>query len=401
LQESTFGPREYRIRAWQRALYIGLGAFLTGTGIFVWYATSGQTGKTGAVPIALALLPVCLGAYLLALAIRSRLIIDGSHIEVRGAVREQTAELSDVEGYRTVSTRNGSFWRFQLKQGRGSIQIQKWFDCDDLRAWLQQLTDLDERDRNALLAEIEQAQDLGTTPDERLNALKQANHLNIALSAVAIAAAVVFFFYQGPARPGAAIVLALIPAMVLYLMRKDPLLYTLGKPKRDPRSDLSIAALASGIGLMFGGIAMHFVSYKPLLLWGALIAAVYVFAFSAYTQRRPQVQGFVLIMLMYGCMYAYGLVTVTDTLLDHSPATTFATSIVGEHEVHGRSTTYYLDLAAWGPFDGTNKLSVPHSEYLRAQIGGAVCLSLHPGYLHAAWYTRVDCGDRFVVGPAQ
>ena len=401
MQDSNFSPREYRMRGWQRALYLVLGMFLAGIGILAWYATSADSGKIGAVPIALAILPLCLGAYLLALALRSRLIIDGAHIEVRGAFREQTAELSDVEGYRTISTRNGSFWRLQLKQGRGSIQIQKWFDCDDLRAWRQQLTDLDEHDRNALLEEIKQAQDLGTTPDERLNALKQANHLNIALSAVAIAAAVVFFIHQSPLRLAAAIVLALVPAMVLYLMHKDPLLYAVGKPKRDPRSDLSIAGLVSGIGLMFGGIAMHFVSYKPLLLWGALIAAIYVFAFSAYTQRGPRVQGFVLIMLMYGCMYGYGVVMDADTLLDHAPATTFATSVVGEHEVHGRSTTYYLDLAAWGPFDGTNKLSVPHSEYMQAQIGEAVCLALHPGYLHAAWYTRIECGDRFVVGPAQ
>src|SRR5665213_1933949 len=212
------------MRGWQRALYLVLGVFLAGIGILAWYATSAESGKTGAAPIALALLPVCLGAYLLALAIRSRLIIDSSHIEVRGAFREQTAELSDIEGYRTIIARNGSFWRLQLKQGRGSIQIQKWFDCDDLRAWRQQLTDLDERDRNALLEEIKQAQDLGTTPDERLNALKQANHLNIALSAVAIAAAVVFFIYHGPVRLAAAIVLALVPAMVLYLMHKDPLL---------------------------------------------------------------------------------------------------------------------------------------------------------------------------------
>jgi hypothetical protein len=100
-------------------------------------------------------------------------------------------------------------------------------------------------------------------------------------------------------------------------------------------------------------------------------------------------------------MYGYGVVMDADTLLDHAPATTFATSVVGEHEVHGRSTTYYLDLAAWGPFGGTNKLSVPHSEYMQAQIGGAVCLALHPGYLHAQWYTRIECGDRFVVGAAQ
>jgi len=399
LQQSNLGARVYGMRGWQRALFLVFGLTLAGIGGLIVFLA--QENRQNGPPIAIAIIPLVLGLYLATLALRSRLIIDDSHIEVRGVLREQSAELNDIEGYRTINTRNGSFWRLQLKQGRGSITVQKWFDCDDLRAWRQRLTDLDEQDRNTFLEKIAQAEDLGATPDERLDALKQANHLNIALSALAIAAAVVFFAYQGPVHLAAAMILALVPAMALYLMHKDPLLYTIGKPKRDPRTDLTIAILASAMGLMFSGIAVNFVSYKPLLEWGALIAAAYIFAFSAYTQKGPRVQSFLLIMLMYGCLYGYGLVTVADTLLDHAPTTTFATSVVGEHEVHGKSTTYYLDLAAWGPFERTNKLSVRHSEYLRAQIGEAVCLALHPGYLHAAWYTRVECGDHFVVGPAQ
>jgi hypothetical protein len=399
LQSSNSGPRVYWMRTWQRAIYIGIGLAMAGLAVLIFHV-AGQN-EQGGPPLVIALFPLAICAYFLAVALRARVIIDRDHIEVRGAWREQSAELSDIEGFRTFQTRNGSFWRLQLKQGRGFVTVQKWFDCDDLRAWRQQLTDLDEQDRNALLEEIKQAQDLGATPEERLDALKQASHLNIASSAVAIAAAVVFFAYQGPIRLAAAIILALVPAMVLYLMHKEPLLYTVGKPKRDPRTDMTVAILASGIGLMFGGIAMNFVSYRPLLESGALIAAVYIFAFFTYTQKAPRVLSFLTIMLIYGCMYGYGLVTVADTLLDHATATIFATSVIGEHEVHGKSTTYYLDLAAWGPFERTNKLSVRHSEYLRTQIGEAVCLALHPGFLHAAWYTRIECGDHFVVGSVQ
>jgi hypothetical protein len=378
------------MRVWQQALYLFFGlAVGIGTVFF-----AAQNGKSGGPSIAVAIIPLVLGIYLAALALRSRLIIDGSHIEVRGAFREQTAELSDVEGYRTVSSRNGSFWRLQLKQDRGTITIQKWFDCDELRAWFQQIPNLDEHDRNALLEEIKHSQDLGATPDERLNALKQALYLNIALSAVAIAAALGFFLSQGAMRLFAAVVLALTPAMVLYLLNRDPLLYAVGKRKRDPRTDLSIAVLASGFGLMMGGVLVQFISHTPLLEWGALVTAAYIFAFSTFTQKGPRVPALLLIMLIYGCMYGYGVVAVADTLLDHAPATAYATSVIGEHEVHGKSTSYYLDLAAWGPFDGTNKLSVSHKEYMKAQVGDAVCLSLHPGYLHAPWYTRVDCGER-------
>jgi hypothetical protein len=396
LQGIDIGRRVYWMRGWQRALFLVLGLTIGGLGVLVAVATKGpaQDGP----PLLVALLPFVACIYFLAMALRSRLIIDGSHIEVRGAFREQSAELSDIEGYRTISTRNGSFWRLQLRQGRGSITVQKSFDCDEVRAWFQRLTDLDERDRNALLDEIRQAQELGATPDERLNALKQAKQLNIALSAVVIAAAVAFFFSEGGMRLIAAIVLALTPAVVLYLLNRDPLLYAVGGPKRDPRTDLTIAVLVSGIGLMMGGVLVHFVSYKPLMEWGALVAAAYIFAFSTFTQKGPRVPGFLLIMLIYGGLYGYGFVSVADTLLDHAPATAYATSVIGEHEVHGKSTSYILDLAPWGPFDKANKLSVPLSEYRRARVGDPVCLSLHPGYLRASWYTRVPCGVRFDAG---
>ena len=392
MQGIDIGCRVYRMRAWQRALFLVFGLMLGGLSVLVAAAANGpaQDGP----PLLLAILPIAAAVYFLATALRSRLVIDGSHIEVRGAFREQSAELGDVEGYRTISTRNGSFWRLQLKQGRGSITIRKSFDCDELRAWFQQLTDLDERDRNQLLDEIKQAQDLGATADERLNALKQALQLNIAFSAVVIAAAVAFYFSQGAVRFAAVGILALAPALVLYLLNRDPLLYAVGKPKRDPRTDLSIAVLASGFGLMIGGVTVHFASYLPLWEWGALIAAIYVFAFSTFAQKEPRVPGFLLIMLVYGGIYAYGMVSVIDTMLDRAPATAYATSVIGEHEVHGKSTSYILDLAPWGPFQSANKLSVPHSEYVRAQVGDPVCVTLHPGYLHAPWYTRVPCGER-------
>lgn len=398
MPETYIGPHVYRMRGWHRTLFLVLGLFLCGLGTLIVFIAR-QKGHNGP-PLAIAIIPFLVGIYLVGLALRSRLIIDRAYIEVRGVLREQTAELNEVEGYRTISTRNGSFWRLQLKNGR-TISIQKWFDCDELRAWFQQLTDFDERDRNELLDEIKQAPDLGATPEERLNALKQAKQVNIALSVLAIVAGLVSLVYQGSVRLIAAVVLALVPVMALYLLKSDPLLYAVGKPKRDPRTDLTVAVFVSGFGLMLAGVAVHFASYKPLLEWGTLVAAAYIFAFSAFTQKGPRVPAFLLIMFIYGGMYSSGLVMTADTLLDHAPSTTYATSVVGEHETHGRSTSYFLDLAPWGPFTGPNKLSVSRSEYSRAPIGKAICLELHPGYLHAPWYTRVECGNRFVVGLAQ
>lgn len=154
MQATNFGQRVYKMRGWQRTLYLVLGLLLCCVGAFIVYLAR-QNGQSG-LPVAVAIIPLIVGSYLLLLALRSRLVIDRDHIEVQDAFREQYAELSDIEGFRTVSTRNGSYWRLQRKQGGRAIIIQKWFDCDDLRAWLRQLTDLDEVGRNALLDEIRQ-----------------------------------------------------------------------------------------------------------------------------------------------------------------------------------------------------------------------------------------------------
>jgi hypothetical protein len=397
MQPTVTGTRVYKMRGWQRGLFLFFGALMGALALLIFVQFS-QKSPEGGPPVVIALLPLAGCIYFLTVVMRSRLLIDKTHLEVRGPFSERYAELSDVEGFRTISTRNGSFWRLFLKNG-ASITIQKWFDCDELREWFKQIDDLDERDRTAMLDEIKEAQTLGLTPDERMNALKQAGHMNLVVSSAAIAAAFAFFFSEGIAHIAAAVVLTLTPVMVLFLLNSDPLLYAIGKPKRDPRTDLTIAVLASGFGLVLGGVSVHFASYKPLLEWGALVLTLFVFAFWTGAKKSPNTQSLFLILVIYGAMYAFGLVIVADTLLDRSQPSTFATTVVGEHVVHGKSTTYYLDLAPWGPYDRENKMSVGHREYSSAQIGEAVCLSLHSGYLHAPWYKRVACGDRFVVGP--
>jgi hypothetical protein len=67
--------------------------------------------------------------------------------------------------------------------------------------------------------------------------------------------------------------------------------------------------------------------------------------------------------------------------------------VTGKHTVSGKSTTYYLDLAPWGPLQKPNKISVSSSSYRDAVPGDQICLDLHPGRLQAQWYQRVDCSS--------
>jgi hypothetical protein len=389
MQAIGTGRQEYPLGGWQRGFFLVFGLITAGGGVFLIY--NSLTKLNTDQLIFMAIIPIALGIYLLATALRSRLVIDGTRVEVRYAFSDKTADLSEIEGYRTVSTRNGSFWQLKLKEGRGTITVQKSYNCDEVRAWLRQIPNLDERDRSALLDQIEQSQELGATPEERLAALNKAKQLNYGLTVVAIAGALSLALGGASLRLPSAIVLALLPIVLIYLVRQGPLLYAIFTPKRDPRTDLGIAFVACGLGLIFGESSFHFVEKASLLEYAGLVGLLFCSGIYSAARKNPQFWGAMISILFIAGAYGYGLAAATDTIPDHAKPASYSATIENKHESHGRSTSYYLDLGPWGPMQVTNSLSVSESAYERASIGDQVCLDLRPGVLRVQWYQVVAC----------
>jgi hypothetical protein len=389
MQAINSGRQEYPLGGWQRGFSLVLGIIFEGFGAFLVYISLTKPNLGSLLYIAIA--SFAFGIYMLATALRSRLVIDGSRVEVRYGFSEKTADLSEIEGYRTVSTRNGSFWQLKLKEGRGTITVQKSYDCDGVRAWLQQFPDLDERDRKALLEQIEQSQELGATPEERLAALNRAKQLNYGLTAVAIAGALGIWLGGASLRLPSAIVLALLPVVMIYLVRSGPLLYAIFKPKRDPRTDLGIAFVACGFGLIFGDSSFHFVEQLSLLEYAALVGVLFCAGIYSAARKNPQFWGAMLGMLFIAGAYGFGLAGAADAIPDHATPANYSVTVENKHETQGRSTSYYLDLAPWGPIQRPNSLSVSESTYDGTSIGDQVCLDLRPGVLRVQWYQVVAC----------
>ena len=385
------GRHEYSLTGFTRGMYFLFGGASLAFGLFIASATSMRQGSFPVLILTLG--TILLGVYLVALALRSRLIIDETGVEVHYAFRERSADLGEIEGFRTISTRNGSYWILLLKQNQGRITISKSFkEDDDLRAWFQQLTDLDERDRGALLEKIEQDQELGATPEDRLAALKQAKQWNILLSGAAIVAAVGMLFGGESLQMWCAVILALVPAVALYLTNKRPLLFSIFKGKRDPRTDLGIAFMVSGIALLIAHQHDHFVSISQLAPYILLVFLICGVSLFGAVRNNAQFWGALIGVLFVAGMYGFGLVAAADTLLDKSKGTVYVAGVTGKHMTSGKSTTYYLELEPWGPMTSTNNLDVSHSEYERAEPGDAVCLELRGGAFHAPWYRQVSCG---------
>ena len=144
---------EYRLKKWAQALYLGLGICIGGGGFYV---TSGITGGgtpvaggnlvylLSAVQPAIPVAFILIGVYYAAVALRSRLVLDGTRISLRYAIREKSADVSEIEGWRIDQmTRNGPYWRLELKEGLGHLSIMTMFQVDDsFYAFLSQLRSL-------------------------------------------------------------------------------------------------------------------------------------------------------------------------------------------------------------------------------------------------------------------
>lgn len=142
--------RVYRLKGWAQAWYLALGVLFSVLGVNVISAAIVDTdwnsfkGWWDFLISAGFLAP---GYYFLALALRSRVVLEGTRMTVRYPIREKSADLSAIIGFQTTITlirNNGPFWRLELKGGSGSIAIIQSFNVDNyFQSWLQLLPDLD------------------------------------------------------------------------------------------------------------------------------------------------------------------------------------------------------------------------------------------------------------------
>ncbi len=387
------GRREYAMKAWLRLLYLVLGMFFLLFGAFFGPALFHSQSLPAALP---ALMFVGFGVYMLAMVTRSRLVIDGTHIDVRTAFRERSAEVRDIEGFRTVRSRNGSYFWLQLRQGQGSITIPYTFDTDgDFRAWLRQVPDLDQRDREQILAEISKQENLGSSPDERLKALPTARTWALFLAIVSVAGAALLMLGPQIFHGLAVALLVVTPFAAAWLLHHAPLLYAFLKPKADPRAELSFVPMIAAFGLLIHASGEHFVSTQRLALFAAPLALAYFAAFATAVRTAAARAGSLIAVAFFACLYSFGLAAVTDALGDSSIVGSYRVEVLQKHVSHGRSTSYSLTLRPWGDQQQPASVGVSASTYGAVELGDEVCIQVHPGNLRVPWYWVTACSQRF------
>jgi hypothetical protein len=292
-----------------------------------------------------------------------------------------------------VGSQSSAYLQFKLKEGREPIIVPKSFELDDaFHAWLQLVPDLDQRDRDALIAKIQDQEELSASLEGWWGALKRARLQSLAMLAVAVAAALVINLAP-EAFPGTcAAILIIAPFAATYMCMQAPTLFATFKKKSDPRAEMCYVLIVASFGLLFSLREVHFVSLTPIV--PVMVIAGLAVAFTNYRcMKDGAAPGAFIGVVLLSALYAFAAVAVLDSTFDQNRTKRYSSDVVGQHMSNGRRTTYYLRVAPWGPIELERDVSVPSRIYSSTRVGDTICFDLGEGRVNAAWFRVVPCLD--------
>jgi hypothetical protein len=376
-------------------LVLGMIAIAAG-GLGTWYFGTGheEHGTGQLILSAFCLAFLAMGIYLVAFVTRTRLTLRQGEIELAGIASARSLRRDEILGFRTYAPRNGPPILVLVPRSDDArkLKIPQMFRTDQaFRDWLGGLPDLDARDADAVEKQIESRTELGATPEERSRTVEQAKWICRLLTIATIAVSIWGFLYPAPYAVVVALLVSL-PWAAVAVTARYPGLVIINQDRRDPRPGTAVPFIFPGLVLTLRIVndARPIGWEEPLaltlLLAGGLTLAAW--RVDVTLRRRPPK---LLLILLLACFYGYGSVMEADILFDRTPPAVYRTVITGKYISNGKSKSYNLRLAPWGPKTNGDRVSVPRTFYLSKQIGDPVCVSLRPGTLAIPWYIVRDC----------
>ncbi len=207
------------------------------------------------------------------------------------------------------------------------------------------------------------------------------------LAATGVAVALYDRYYPSDPATVAALV---FPGLTLAVLLIAPQLFEITARGRRSANPVLAAPVA---GLIF--LAAEYGLVDPTWPWESAAAGVVVgLGLGFFAGRRHPVTGSISLTVFTAVcvgLYVYAAMWTADVQFDHSGGQAVRVQIADKHISGGRSTTYYLDLPAWGPRTQPRSISVSSSIYNAVQPGDPICILWRPGAFGAPWFIANLC----------
>jgi hypothetical protein len=377
-------PATFRIRTATRVL-----AGLITAVALIFALVVAKLGASGHAPIlliAVVLLVVMVAT--MARVLTMKLVVREQQVALSSVFGERSLRRQDITGRRKI---NNKYVRLDTREGRPLSVSLELFQQARAGTWLEDIPDQEELAQAAFLEQVKADTSLGVDVESRMQALKRSRML---AGAVQVAAVGIYFFarftsgYEGWCMA----LLAAFPWLALALVAMNPKLLRLGFTKNDPRASVMLALMFPIVALFITSLDLDVFEKIAIWPWAVLPAMLLAGTMLIVSRNEKDPYGWrVAGAVIFACFYGGSSALVGDVMLDTSPVTRFATTVVGHSVSRGKSTRYYLDLAAWGPRNAGEHLSVSKAAFDANPVGASVCMQMHPGALKLPWAAMGSC----------
>jgi hypothetical protein len=391
-------PRTYGLSVASKWMVSALGLViaslsLAGAIFFAFGDTRGPPAGS-AILVALSGGFALMGIYLLAVVIFYRVELQADSIQVFEIYRRRHLARSEIEGRGRFSYGQGmSAWVLVPKPGfGGKIKLSSLIKSDkDFLAWIRSLPDLDvgkQQDaRKEQTAAVKSLKQRGFAELTIRRLRRVAGGLNFVVYGLGLASLIVNDQYHLLTWSMVA-----LPWIAILLVGNFAPLYRFGGPRNSPLPDLSIGLIIPGLFLTLGALRsispIGWVGPVCLAVFGSLLLVGAAFWCDPWLKNH---RGTTVLLLLLCCSYGYGAGAELNALLDGSTARQYRVVVAGKYVSHGKSTSYHLNLAPWGPNPSGQNLMVPYSQYTQIKRGDTVCMSLRSGALRVMWSELGRC----------
>jgi hypothetical protein len=330
-----------------------------------------------------------LGVYCLLSSYRSRVVLYSDRIEVEELTRTDVLSREEIRGWRSLPTSPPGFVFVPKEPTRRSLKVAQVFRPDPAFAeWVHTLPCLDTIDHKLSKAEIRNNVQLGTTPGERMKALKKGRRIALAVNSGASLVSLWGFLYPEPYEL-AILSLVALPWIAAGIVRGSRGLFRVDGYRNDAHPNVAIAILFPTLALflLLRSVFDYEMLHALILVWYAIgIGFILWLSVCAVDLSIRTKGGTVVALLAFSLVYGYGAAVQANALLDRSPEASYSAQVKDKRVVSGKTTTYQLDLAPWGPVTDANRMRVGRTTYEYIQPGDVVHLVVRKGALGASWH---------------
>lgn len=390
-------PRTYQSSLGWRLFLISLGGLIAIASILgLWYFSTGHESVNPQgvlIMVIICLAFFLLGAYLVVAMLKSKIVLAADAIELHEPFNTKQLLRSQIAGWRVIPTQYVSTLEFtprdpHSKKIKFALTIKPDLAFD---SWLSTLSNLDAQDLAQSRAELDANQELGLTHEQRTERLAAAANYAKHLTWLTWAASAWAWFYPQP-YTAAILVLVALPLAAIFLGTRTKGVYQFDGRRNDARPSLAVPVMMPGFILALRALTdLSFLNWQqflaPILFLTIALTAAIASADPTMTKRRAPLVAMFFCFLFYGS----GVSALADALLDHSEPRVYQTQILRKHISTGRHTTWYLDLAPWGPQAQPSQVGVHRSFYSSVRLGQTICVHYHPGALKIPWYLVAPC----------